>query len=70
MSETTKVTASHLSRLAIVYVRQSSATQVENNRESTARQYALKQRAEALGWAADRIVVIDDDLGLWGVSVS
>ena len=60
MSEITKVTSSHVSRLAIVYVRQSSATQVENNRESTARQYALKQRAEALGWSADRIVVIDD----------
>ena len=68
MSEITKVTSSHVSRLAIVYVRQSSATQVENNRESTARQYALKQRAEALGWSADRIVVIDDDLGLSGAT--
>src|SRR5450755_1789168 len=68
MSEITKVTSSHVSRIAIVYVRQSSATQVENNRESTARQYALKQRAEALGWCADRIVVIDDDLGLSGAT--
>src|ERR1035441_2539303 len=47
---------------------QSSATQVENNRDSTARQYALKQRAEALGWPADRIVIIDDDLGLSGAT--
>ncbi len=68
MSEITKVTSSHMSRIAIVYVRQSSATQVEKNRESTARQYALKQRAEALGWRADRIVVIDDDLGLSGAT--
>jgi DNA invertase Pin-like site-specific DNA recombinase len=69
MSEITKVTASHISRIAVVYVRQSSATQVENNRESTARQYALKQRAEALGWSPDRIVIIDDDLGLSGATV-
>jgi DNA invertase Pin-like site-specific DNA recombinase len=68
MSEMTKVTSLHVSRTAIVYVRQSSATQVENNRESTARQYALKQRAEALGWPTDRIVVIDDDLGLSGAT--
>ena len=68
MSEITKVTSSHQSRIAIVYVRQSSATQVEHNRESTARQYALKQRAEALGWPADRIVIIDDDLGLSGAT--
>jgi DNA invertase Pin-like site-specific DNA recombinase len=68
MSESIKVTSSHLSRIAIVYVRQSSATQVEHNRESTARQYALKQRAEALGWPVDRIVVIDDDLGLSGAT--
>ena len=68
MSEITKVTTSHLSRIAIVYVRQSSPTQVEQNRESTARQYALKQRAETLGWPADRITVIDEDLGLSGAT--
>jgi DNA invertase Pin-like site-specific DNA recombinase len=68
MSEITKVTSSHMSRIAIVYVRQSSATQVEHNRESTARQYALKQRAELLGWSANRIVIIDDDLGLSGAT--
>jgi len=41
----------HLKRLAIVYVRQSSAHQVQENRESTARQYGLVERAVQLGWA-------------------
>ncbi|MDH4134809.1 MAG: recombinase family protein, partial [Gammaproteobacteria bacterium] len=66
MSEHTKIKPTHLSRFAIVYVRQSSAAQVEHNRESTARQYALTQRAAALGWEADRVSVIDEDLGLSG----
>ena len=68
MSEHAKIKPSHLSRIAIVYVRQSSAAQVEHNRESTARQYALTQRAAALGWSADRVTVIDEDLGLSGAS--
>ena len=51
---------------AFVYLRQSSAAQVENNRESTDRQYALAAKARELGWPADRIVVIDEDLGLSG----
>ena len=66
MSERAKITASHLSRQAIVYLRQSSAAQVENNRESTERQYALATKARELGWPEDRIVVIDEDLGLSG----
>ena len=66
MNERAKITASHLSRQAIVYLRQSSAAQVENNRKSTDRQYALAARARELGWPADRIVVIDEDLGLSG----
>ncbi|MBV8192226.1 MAG: recombinase family protein [Alphaproteobacteria bacterium] len=66
MSERAKITASHLARLALVYLRQSSAAQVEHNRESTERQYALSGRARELGWPADRIVVIDEDLGLSG----
>ncbi len=66
MNERAKITVSHLSRLAIVYLRQSSAAQVENNRESTDRQYALAAKARELGWPADRIVVIDEDLGLSG----
>src|SRR5207245_8417326 len=68
MSEHAKIKPSHLSRIAIVYVRQSSAAQVEHNRESTARQYGLTQRAAALGWNADRVTVIDEDLGLSGAT--
>ena len=68
MSEHTKIKPAHLSRIAIVYVRQSTAAQVEHNRESTARQYALTQRAAALGWSADRVTVIDEDLGLSGAT--
>ena len=68
MSEHAKIKPSHVSRIAIVYVRQSSAAQVEHNRESTARQYALTQRAAALGWSADRVTVIDEDLGLSGAT--
>src|SRR5260370_34194765 len=66
MNERAKITASHLSRQAIVYLRQSSAAQVENNRESTDRQHALAAKARELGWPADRTVAIDEDLGLSG----
>jgi DNA invertase Pin-like site-specific DNA recombinase len=66
MNERDKITANHLSRLAIVYLRQSSAAQVEHNRESTDRQYALAAKARDLGWPEDRVVVIDEDLGLSG----
>src|SRR5258708_7503766 len=55
MNERAKITASHLSRQAIVYLRQSSAAQVEHNRESTDRQYALAAKARELGWPNDRI---------------
>ena len=68
MSEINKVTPSHLRRAALVYVRQSSAAQVEHNRESTLRQYALAQRAGTLGWPASQVTVIDEDLGLSGAS--
>ena len=68
MSEGTKLQPTHLQRTAIVYVRQSSAAQVENNRESTQRQYALVERAAALGWQRDQISVIDDDLGMSGAT--
>jgi DNA invertase Pin-like site-specific DNA recombinase/predicted DNA-binding transcriptional regulator AlpA len=66
MIERNKITANHLARQAIVYLRQSSAAQVEHNRESTERQYALAARAREFGWPEDRIVVIDEDLGLSG----
>jgi DNA invertase Pin-like site-specific DNA recombinase len=63
-----KVTASHLKRNAYLYVRQSTVRQVFENTESTQRQYALRQRAVALGWPEDRVVVIDTDLGISGAS--
>jgi DNA invertase Pin-like site-specific DNA recombinase len=66
MNERAKITTVHLSRQAIVYLRQSSAAQVEHNRESTERQYALAAKARELGWPEDRILVIDEDLGLSG----
>ena len=66
MNERAKITASHLARYAVVYLRQSSAAQVEHNRESTERQYALASKARELGWPTERIVVIDEDLGLSG----
>ena len=66
MDERAKITAQHLARQAIVYLRQSSAAQVEHNRESTERQYALAAKARELGWPEDRILVIDEDLGLSG----
>jgi DNA invertase Pin-like site-specific DNA recombinase len=61
-----KITASHLSRAAFIYIRQSTMTQLERNRESTARQYKLVDRATQLGWIADRVRTIDDDQGISG----
>ncbi|HVA02284.1 MAG TPA: recombinase family protein [Acidimicrobiales bacterium] len=66
----TKVTAEHLRRDAYLYVRQSSLYQVANNTESTRRQYDLRGRAIALGWPADRVVVIDVDQGQSGASAA
>ncbi len=63
---TQKITAAHLQRNAYLYVRQSTPQQVLDNAESTARQYALRQRAAALGWSPEQIVVIDSDLGQSG----
>ena len=68
MTEIGKIGPRHLDRQAVVYVRQSTASQVEHHRESTARQYALAERAHCLGWPAARVVVIDEDLGLSGAS--
>jgi DNA invertase Pin-like site-specific DNA recombinase/predicted DNA-binding transcriptional regulator AlpA len=61
-----KIRATHLQRVACVYLRQSSQAQVEFNRESTERQYALVTRAGELGWPREQITVIDEDLGLSG----
>jgi DNA invertase Pin-like site-specific DNA recombinase len=65
-----KVRASHLRRAAYLYVRQSTIQQVFENTESTQRQYALRQRAVALGWPQERVVVIDTDLGRSGASAA
>ena len=63
-----KVDLQHLQRNALLYVRQSTLRQVAENTESTQRQYALRQRAFALGWPDERIIVIDQDLGQSGAS--
>ena len=65
-----KVTAVHLKRSAYLYVRQSTVRQVFENTESTQRQYALRQRAVALGWPEDHVIVIDTDLGISGASAA
>lgn len=70
METTRKLTASHLKRGAFLYVRQSSPRQVLENTESTERQYALKQRAVALGWLMNQITVVDDDQGQSGESAA
>lgn len=62
------MTGDHLRRAAYLYVRQSTLRQVMENTTSTDRQYALRQRAVALGWANDQVVVIDEDLGRSGAS--
>lgn len=61
-----KILPSHLDRLAVVYVRQSSPQQIVQNRESRERQYALADHAVALGWPRERVLVIDDDTGTTG----
>jgi DNA invertase Pin-like site-specific DNA recombinase len=63
-----KIRARHCDRLAVVYIRQSTLRQVEQNRESTRLQYGLADRACRLGWRREQIVVIDDDLGRSGAS--
>lgn len=65
-----KVRAEHRARNAYLYVRQSTLRQVLENVESTKRQYALRERAVALGWDAQQIVVIDSDLGQSGASAA
>lgn len=63
-----KVKSSHLKREAYLYVRQSTLRQVFENTESTKCQYALRDRALALGWAIDQVVVIDSDQGQSGAA--
>src|SRR6266849_681023 len=62
------VSTEHLTRKAIIYIRQSTPHQVLTNQESLKLQYALKQRALSLGWREDDIEIIDTDLGLTGAA--
>src|SRR5258707_27993 len=65
-----KVTPAHLSRQALLYIRQSSLKQVLHNTESAIRQYDLRGKAVSLGWAADQVTVIDIDQGHSGASAA
>jgi len=64
----TKLRNEHLTRPALVYVRQSTLIQVRDNTASTTRQYQLAQRAQDLGWPESLVVVIDQDQGRSGAS--
>jgi DNA invertase Pin-like site-specific DNA recombinase len=64
MSTSELITSQHLQKKAVIYIRQSTPHQVINNQESRRLQYALRQRAESLGWRANDIEVIDADLGV------
>ena len=66
MSDNLKIQPTHLGRWAYIYIRQSSPTQVLLNRESTQRQYQLRERALQLGWPSTHIKVIDEDLAHTG----
>jgi DNA invertase Pin-like site-specific DNA recombinase len=70
MSGPTAISRSHLDRLAVIYVRQSTPAQVRYHQESTTRQYGLADEAVRLGWEASKILVIDADLGHSGRSGS
>ena len=61
-----KITEEYLQLGAALYIRQSTSTQLRDHPESTARQYGLKDRLVAFGWPEERVVVIDDDLGISG----
>jgi DNA invertase Pin-like site-specific DNA recombinase len=67
---TEKLQPRHLEQTAVVYIRQSSMQQVQRHQESTKIQYGLVAVAERLGWARDRILIIDDDLGLSGATAA
>lgn len=70
MNDDQKIKSTHLQRYAYIYVRQSTAAQVEFNRESTDRQYKLAQRAVGLGWSEQQVKVIDEDLAQSGSSTA
>jgi DNA invertase Pin-like site-specific DNA recombinase len=67
---TTKIQDYHLNLPAYIYLRQSTMGQVHHHRESTERQYALKDKAHALGWSQEKIKVLDGDLGISGTQAT
>src|SRR5437660_4307594 len=70
MNDLSKISASHLCRAACIYLRQSTPAQVEHNRESTQRQYALAAKATTLGWPSQQVIVVDEDLGISGSGIA
>ena len=70
LHEINKVTAHHLTRNAYLYIRQSSLKQLVENQESAKRQYSLRDKAMALGWPQEKIIVIDHDTGLSGAEAA
>src|SRR5215211_9523232 len=69
MTSSELISKQHLTRKALIYVRQSSPNQAISHQESLRLQYALQQRALALGWRPDQLQVIDADLGISGTSI-
>ena len=69
MTDPSKIKLSPTQRAAYVYIRQPTPGQVEHNRESAARQYALADWACQLGWAREQVVIIDEDLGPSGSGI-
>ncbi|MBN1105264.1 MAG: recombinase family protein, partial [Deltaproteobacteria bacterium] len=65
-----KIQPTHLQKPAYIYIRQSTMAQVRHHQESTERQYALKDKAMALGWPAEMILILDRDLGLSGAQAN
>lgn len=70
MYNSTLITPQHLTRKAVIYIRQSTPHQVVSHQESLRLQYALHERARQLGWPDAAIDIIDDDLGLTAASAA
>src|SRR5438132_9255209 len=65
-----KITEHHRSKPALVYVRQSTLAQVRHHQQSTERQYALREKAQELGWSEPAIRILDRDLGMSGAQTT
>lgn len=68
--KTEPVQETHRQKLACIYLRQSTLKQVRQHQESTERQYALRDTALQLGWPAERILILDRDLGISGTQMT